>query len=87
VNVFYPPQAIGGATRVVHDNVTDLHQRYAADFDVEVLCTLEGGRTPYEVTVSEKGGVRVWAITAANGAATMTAQDPLMGDAFSRVRA
>jgi glycosyltransferase involved in cell wall biosynthesis len=85
VNVFYPPQAIGGATRVVHDNVTDLHQRYAADFDIEVLCTLEGGRTPYEVTVSAKGGVRVWAITAANGAATMTAQDPLMGDAFSRV--
>jgi len=85
VNVFYPPQAIGGATRVVHDNVTDLRQKYAADFDIEVLCTLEGGPRPYEVNAATRDGVRVWSVTAADGAETMRPQDPFMADVFARL--
>src|SRR5205823_5037257 len=51
VNVFYPPQSIGGATRVVHDNVVDLLERYGDEFSIDVVCTLEGGATPLNIDV------------------------------------
>ncbi|TCP74189.1 glycosyltransferase involved in cell wall biosynthesis [Rhizobium sp. PP-CC-2G-626] len=64
VNVFYPPQAIGGATRVVHDNVKDLLAKYGDEFEIDVVCTLEGGTIPYSYEVYSTEGVRVFAITA-----------------------
>lgn len=64
VNVFYPPQAIGGATRVVHNNVLDLLEKYGDEFDIDVICTLEGGTQPYSVETYSLEGVRVFAITA-----------------------
>lgn len=63
VNVFYPPQAIGGATRVVYDNVTDLKAQFGDQFEINVLCTLEGGKTPYELNHYSYEGVRVFSIT------------------------
>jgi glycosyltransferase involved in cell wall biosynthesis len=63
VNVFYPPQAYGGATRVVYDNVTDLKARYGDRFDIEVFTTLEGGTDPFEVSSYVEGGVRVTCVT------------------------
>lgn len=63
VNVFYPPQAIGGATRVVHDNVTQLRERYGDEFEIDVICTREGGQTPFDLNTYSNDGVRVWAIT------------------------
>lgn len=63
VNVFYPPQAIGGATRVVHDNVRDLVKQYGDEFHIEVVSTIEGGTEPYQVRSHAQDGVRVHGIT------------------------
>jgi glycosyltransferase involved in cell wall biosynthesis len=63
VNVFYPPQTKGGATRVVHDNVAALSSTYGDEFEVEVFATMEGGLVPYEKQVYAHEGIRVTAIT------------------------
>jgi len=47
VNVFYPPQALGGATRVTHDNVRHLSTAYEEDFRVEVFTTVYGRERDY----------------------------------------
>ena len=84
VNVFYPPQAIGGATRVVHDNVRHLSQRYADRFHVEVFTSIEGGETPYQLTSYAQDGVRVIGVTTPQGA-DHTIDDDAMGVVFGRV--
>ena len=58
VNVFYPPQAIGGATRVVHDNVGDILAIAAEQFRLEVFTTIDGG-SPYVSQTHVQDGVRV----------------------------
>ena len=40
-NVFYAPQSIGGATRVVEDNVHDFRQSGKIE-DLAVFCSLHG---------------------------------------------
>ena len=86
VNVFYPPQAIGGATRVVHDNVRLLKDRYGDRYEIDVVCTLEGGKTPYEVTTYAHEGIRVSAITAPlRRSGEMAATDPKMAECFERL--
>jgi glycosyltransferase involved in cell wall biosynthesis len=83
VNVFYPPQAIGGATRVVHDNVRDLQRILGPDWGIDVICTLEGGPRPYERICYVQDGVRVFAITAADrGDIDQITEDRRMGEAF-----
>jgi len=62
VNVFYPPQAIGGATRVVHDNVRHLSTAYEEDFRIEVFTTIHGGERDYETSSYVQDGVRVTAL-------------------------
>jgi len=62
VNVFYPPEAIGGATRVVHDNVRELIQNYGDHLDIEVFCTA-AGREAYAFTEYEQDGIKVTAVT------------------------
>ena len=42
-NVFYAPQSIGGATRVVEDNAHDFRQSGKIE-DLAVFCSLHGGR-------------------------------------------
>lgn len=86
VNVFYPPQAIGGATRVVYDNVRSLRTILGPDWQIDVICTLEGGRTPYAVDWYVRDGVRVFCITAGDqpGLDSLV-EDPEMGRAFDRV--
>ncbi|HEX4768106.1 MAG TPA: glycosyltransferase [Lichenihabitans sp.] len=39
VNVLFPPQTFGGATRVVRDNVDDLVARYGGEFELAVYAT------------------------------------------------
>jgi glycosyltransferase involved in cell wall biosynthesis len=86
VNVFYPPQAIGGATRVVHDNVTILKSIYGDRFEIDVVCTLEGGQIPYEISVYTDKGVRVWAISTPHDPDIDTkARDPRMGEIFASI--
>lgn len=76
-NVFYPPQDIGGATRVVADNVAHLTAHYP-DFEIDVLTTLNGGTTAHEVQAVSHSGVRIWAITAADHVIERAMTDPVM---------
>lgn len=62
VNVFYPPQAIGGATRVVADNVGDLVATCGDSFEIEVFTTMEGSAEPYMPLTYLEGGIRVTAV-------------------------
>lgn len=73
VNVFFAPQLIGGATRVVRDNVVDIKHLYPDEFEIDVVCTLEGGLHPYEIKTSTIDGVRVFSITS-----------PLLADADTK---
>lgn len=83
VNVFYPPQSIGGATRVVYDNVKELMAHYGDRFELDIVCTLEGGSVPYEVSNYAMDGVRVWSITAEGlEGGDMQTRNPRMTDAF-----
>jgi hypothetical protein len=59
VNVFYPPQAIGGATRVVYDNVRHFAKNYADDFNVEVFTSIEAVAGSYQTHSYTQDGVRV----------------------------
>jgi glycosyltransferase involved in cell wall biosynthesis len=59
VNVFFPPQSIGGATRVVEDNVQIMLERYSEKFDVEVFTSDHGNPVPYVVNQYGWKGVRV----------------------------
>jgi glycosyltransferase involved in cell wall biosynthesis len=85
VNVFYPPQDIGGATRVVHDNVRDLLARYGDDYEIDVVTTLEGGERPYEIGCQAHDGVRIWTVTARDRIDNMEIRDHRMGDIFDRL--
>jgi glycosyltransferase involved in cell wall biosynthesis len=62
VNVFYPPQAIGGATRVVHDNATQLASLYKDDFQIEVF-TSAIGEEDCRLFCYAQDGARVTALT------------------------
>ncbi|WP_170119015.1 glycosyltransferase [Roseicyclus mahoneyensis] len=85
VNVFYPPQDIGGATRVVQDNITDLMRLYGESYEIDVIATLDGGTTPYEVACAARDGVRVWTVTARTAISNMDISDHKMGDVFDRL--
>lgn len=86
VNVFYPPQAIGGATRVVHDNVRLLKEKYGDEFEIDVICSYEGGTTPYHIDRYARDGVRVWAIATPNQPdVDHQITDISMGHAFDRI--
>ncbi len=84
-NVFYPPQAIGGATRVARDNVCDLLERHGQSFDVEVFATLLGDSQAYRVRSYAHEGVRVTTVSTPSEADLDTkALDPKMEAVFSR---
>jgi len=85
VNVFYPPQDIGGATRVVQDNVADLLSLYGDHYEIDVIATLEGGTRPHHVDCYARDGVRVWTITARDAIDTMQVSDHRMADVFDRL--
>jgi glycosyltransferase involved in cell wall biosynthesis len=63
VNVFFWPQLIGGATRVVRDNLECLQAIYGDEFEFQVFCAVEGARRPYEMRTSYYEGVRVTSVT------------------------
>jgi glycosyltransferase involved in cell wall biosynthesis len=63
VNVFFPPQAVGGATRVVSDNVLDLHRLYGDQLDIEVFTAIEGAQEPYRLSTYVWNGIRVTGVT------------------------
>lgn len=76
VNVFYPPQAIGGATRVVHDTVHALrHGAASPEFHIEVFATMEGA-SAHDITISVQDGVVVTSV----GALEVDDKDAIVDD-------
>ncbi len=60
VNVFYPPQSIGGATRIVRDEACGLAAN--GEFEVAVLCGNDEHGPAYALTTYWSEGVRVFSI-------------------------
>ena len=63
VNVFYSPQIIGGATRIVGDNVNDLLAAYGDKYEVCIFCADGEPREPYRLTTYMDGHQRVYRTT------------------------
>jgi glycosyltransferase involved in cell wall biosynthesis len=61
-NVFFPPQSIGGATRVVRDQAAELLARYADRYDIGVLCGNDEDSPPYRIEAYAWSGIPVWSI-------------------------
>ncbi|MBE9043861.1 tetratricopeptide repeat protein [Pleurocapsales cyanobacterium LEGE 10410] len=59
VNVFYPPQSIGGATRIVKDNVDILKAHYGDEYEISVFTTDNGNPHPYEILEYSYEGIHV----------------------------
>ncbi|MFI3156754.1 MAG: glycosyltransferase [Methylococcaceae bacterium] len=63
VNVFFPPQTIGGATRVVHDNVDYFIDHFGEQFDLAVFTSIDGELEPYQLRCYDYRGVCVTAVS------------------------
>ncbi|MEZ9657988.1 glycosyltransferase [Vibrio sp. 10N.261.52.F3] len=63
VNVFFPPQAIGGATRVLADNFDVLQKQYGDEFELVVFTSDDHCTTPYQLTTYQHQGVTVYRST------------------------
>jgi glycosyltransferase involved in cell wall biosynthesis len=64
VNVFFPPQSIGGATRVLADNVAVLTAKYEDCFDLVAFTTESACRDPHQLDAYAYEGFRVYRSTA-----------------------
>lgn len=60
VNVFFPPQSLGGATRVVADNFDVLVEQYSSDFELCIFTSDVTDQEPYKVSAYSYKGVRVY---------------------------
>lgn len=65
VNVYFPPQSIGGATRVVADNFSMLRKQYGDEFEVCVFTADAEHRAAHRMTVYDYRGTRVYRATIA----------------------
>lgn len=63
VNVFFPPQSLGGATRVVSDNFDTLIEQYSDKFELCVFTSEANFDEPYKVSGYNYKGVRVYKST------------------------
>lgn len=62
VNIYFPPHSIGGATRVVRDNVEYIAAHYKDFFDLAVLASDVGSDNPYEISIDSHGDTPVYRI-------------------------
>jgi len=82
-NVFYAPQSIGGATRVVEDNAHDFREMGAVS-DLAVFCSLQGARQPGETRTYRTRDAQVMAIATQSGPKVdLLASDPLIRRRFA----
>jgi glycosyltransferase involved in cell wall biosynthesis len=85
VNVFFPPQAIGGATRVVTDNVDVLTQKYAEDFELVFFTSDMGQQASHTLYPYAYEGMRVYrAGSVWRPHMDWHAKDPAMGKLFGQ---
>jgi glycosyltransferase involved in cell wall biosynthesis/tetratricopeptide (TPR) repeat protein len=84
VNVFFPPQAVGGATRVLSENVLDLQRLYGDQLKIEDFTAIEGSPQPYRLSTYVWNGVRVTGVTTPDQAdIDSRLSDEQMGLAFA----
>ncbi|WP_043713652.1 glycosyltransferase [Methylobacterium sp. 285MFTsu5.1] len=62
VNIYFPPHSIGGATRVVRDNVEYISSHYSSLFDLAVVASDVGSNNPGEISVDSYGDIPVYRI-------------------------
>ncbi|WP_455965638.1 glycosyltransferase [Methylorubrum aminovorans] len=62
VNVFFPPQTIGGATRVVRDNIDHILDWAADRFELAVAASDVGSEPPYQTRIDAYRGIPVFRI-------------------------
>ncbi|MCJ2035484.1 glycosyltransferase [Methylobacterium sp. J-068] len=60
VNVFFPPQTHGGATRVVRDNVDDFIDHHGDRLELCAVCADDGVSDPYNLRVDSYRGIPVF---------------------------
>ncbi len=60
VNVFFPPQSIGGATRVVSDNIDILTRDYHDQFELVAFTSDPNEGEPHQLKVYAYQGIRVY---------------------------
>lgn len=60
VNVFFPPQSIGGATRVVSDNFDVLIDSYSDEYEICVFTSEVECLEPYKMSMYNYKGARVY---------------------------
>lgn len=64
VNVFFSPQSIGGATRVVEDNVDLLIEQYADEYDISIFTAdAEQRDMAHRLSAHQYQGVNVYRVT------------------------
>jgi len=63
VNVFFPPQSIGGATRVLSDNFDILQKQYGDEFELVVFTSDDRCTVPYKLETYQHQGVTVYRST------------------------
>ncbi|WP_022950587.1 glycosyltransferase [Leucothrix mucor] len=63
VNVFFRPQSIGGATRVVEDNFDVMRSKYAEEYDVCVFSADKDFMKSHQVVVNNIEGSRVYRVS------------------------
>ncbi len=62
VNIFFPPQAIGGATRIVAGQVLEMCDKFADKFEVAVFCGNDEDEPRYEMSSYVWNGVKVYSV-------------------------
>ncbi len=63
VNVFFPPQSIGGATRVLSDNFDEIQEKYGDDFELVVFTSDTHCTDPHLLHTYHYKGVKVYRST------------------------
>ena len=70
VNIFYPPKALGGATRIVTDEVSYLLKKYGDEYEIVVFTANTESSDHYKLTVYPIDGYRVYSVSIALTAST-----------------
>jgi len=61
-NIFFPPQTIGGATRVVKDNIDYLRQLHSDEFEIAILTSDDENANVGEISIDSYEGIPVFRI-------------------------
>lgn len=85
-NVFFPPQAIGGATRIVRDQAEELLNSYAERYEIGILCGNDEQQSPYRTEAYTWRGAPVWSVSSPHREhMDWLPFDPLMADPVDAV--